>query len=483
MVFDSLGFAFFLLIVFSTYWLLFNRSAKSQNILLLSASSFFYAYADWRFLALLFLNIIINYFLGIKIADSKIVKTRQQFFWIGLAFNIGVLGVFKYFNFFYDSFANLLNLFGANIEYNGLKILLPLGISFFTFQTLGYLTDVYNEEINPSRDLLIFATYVSFFPKLLAGPIERAQKFIPQIEIKREFNYDLAVDGMRQILWGLFAKMVISNNCTYVADIIFNDFQTENGSTLLFGAFIYAFQLYADFSGYSNIAIGVSKLFGIRLMTNFSTPYFSTNISDFWKKWHISLSSWMMDYVHAPLSFILRKYKYMGSFLSIITTFLLVGFWHGAEWKYVVFGILNGIYFIPLILLKRPNRIPIVAKGKMLPSIKEFFQMLALFTLVTITMIFFRAENVGVAISYISGILSSSILSLPEFPDMKMGLLTFILILLFIIIEWLAREQQFAIAQVGLRYSKYTRWILYYIILFSIFIFAGSNQQFIYFQF
>ncbi len=307
MVFNSPEFVLFLPIVFILYWFVFSKSAKSQNIILLLSSIFFYVWADWRFLFLVGANVLFNFFIGIQIQDAQKEKHKQQLLWLGIFFNLGILGYFKYFNFFYDSFVDLINLSGGNLNYSSLKILLPLGISFFTFQTLGYLFDIYNEEIEPCRDILAFSAYVLYFPKILAGPIERAQKFIPQIEVKRLFDNNLAFDGLRQILWGLFAKIVIADNCAGLVNEIFANPETQSGSMLMIGSVFFLIQIYCDFSGYSNIAIGVSKLLGIKLMTNFATPFFSTNISDFWKKWHISLTSWLMDYVFTPLSFLIAE--------------------------------------------------------------------------------------------------------------------------------------------------------------------------------
>jgi D-alanyl-lipoteichoic acid acyltransferase DltB (MBOAT superfamily) len=461
----------------------FNKSVKQQNILLLIASLFFYGYADWRFLFLLCISSLLNFFIGMKIYRTQKDVNKKRFLWLALVINIGVLGYYKYFNFFFESFAAFFNLFGANLHYSPLHILLPLGISFFTFQMLGYIIDIYWEEIEPCDNLLNFSTYVVYFPKLLAGPIERAQKFLPQIEVRRDFNYSLAAAGMRQILWGLFAKLVIANNCAIYANFIFGDHQNANGSTLLIGIFFYAFEIYGDFSGYSNIAIGVSKLFGINLMTNFSTPFFSTNISDFWKKWHISLTTWMMDYVNTPLSFQLRGFKKAGMLISIICTFLLVGLWHGADIKYLLYGLLHGLYFVPLLLFNTSKRTSVVAKGNLFPSLLEAFQMLGLFIVVSFTLVFFRAESISDAMSYLKGIFANNIFSIPFFPFRGMALVTLMLVLIFIFIEWFGRENPYPMANLDEKYPKFKRWLIYYILAMVIFVFSGINQQFIYFQF
>jgi alginate O-acetyltransferase complex protein AlgI len=479
MIFNSLAFSLFLPIVFILYWFLFNKSAKKQNILLLSASLFFYGWADWRFLFLVIMNALLNYYIGTGISNTQKEKIKKRLLWLGLLINLGVLGYFKYFNFFYDSFADLFNLFGANLNYSSLKIILPLGISFFTFQTLGYIIDVYNEEIEPYRDLLVFTTYVTYFPKILSGPIERAQKFIPQIEVRRNFDYQLANDGLRQILWGLFAKIVVADNCAALVNNIFDNYQNQSGSMLLLGSFCYLIQIYCDFSGYSNMAIGISKLFGIKLMMNFATPFFSTNIGDFWKKWHISLTTWMMDYVFTPLSFILRKYKKKGLILSIITTFVIVGLWHGANWTFIVFGLLQGLYFIPLIFKGNLNQPSSNAPTNLLPSLKYFFQMIGLFFLLMLTAVFFRSESVGQAVEYLSNIFSTSLFVR---PDIEQIIFILPIIIFFLIIEWISKDKQHAMQFDN--HSVYIAWSAYLIIGFIVVLsFKSNNSSFIYLQF
>ncbi len=481
MVFNSLDFVFFIIPVFLLYWLVFSKSNIYQNLFLLTVSIFFYTWADWRFLALLLGSTLINYYLGLKIYSSPEDRKKSIFLYIGLVFNVGLLLYFKYFNFFYEGFYEILNVFGSTSTYNSLQILLPLGISFFTFQTLGYLIDVYNEEIEPTQNLLDFSVFVVFFPKILSGPIERASSLIPQIKEKRVISYEVSVDGLRQILWGLFAKIVVAENCALIVNPIFNNYENESGSTLLLGTFFYAIQLYADFSGYSNMAIGVSKLFGIQLMRNFSTPFFSTNISDFWRKWHISLTTWMMDYVFTPLSFTLRRHQKKGLIISIITTFVLVGFWHGANWTFVVYGLLHGIYFIPLVFSGKMNTSEIVAKGKLLPSIKEILKMLLLFVLIMLTDVFFRVESVSVGFEYLQGIFSLSIIDLPSVLFTSTILITITLVGFFILVEWMNREKKHDF-EIG-NYNIYLRWVSYIFIFVLILIFGKSAETFIYFQF
>ncbi|WP_438423344.1 MBOAT family O-acyltransferase [Aquimarina macrocephali] len=445
------------------------------------ASIFFYAWADWRFLFLLIASILINYYLGLKIHNTIKESKQKMLLNLGLVFNIGLLVYFKYFNFFYEGFYKIVNVFGTDLDYNTLSILLPLGISFFTFQTLGYLLDVYNEEVEPSNDLLDFSVFIAFFPKILSGPIERAGSFIPQIKKKRELSYATSVDGLRQILWGLFTKVVVAENCAAIANPIFNNYEDKPGSVLVIGAFFYAIQIYADFSGYSNMAIGISKLFGLQLTRNFATPFFSTNISGFWKKWHISLTTWMMDYVFTPLSFTLRRLHKKGLVISIIATFILVGFWHGANWTFIVFGLLHGIYFVPLVYSGSMNASDIMAKGKWFPSFKEIYKMIGLFVLVMMTDVIFRVDSVAVALDYYKGIFSSSIIKYPASYVTANTLMIVALIGFFMLIEWANREKKhdFEISN----YNVYLRWSSYIFIFLLILFFGRSSDTFIYFQF
>jgi alginate O-acetyltransferase complex protein AlgI len=485
MIFNSIEFALFLPIVLFLYWFVFKKNAKTQNILLLLASIVFYCMANWKFIFLLSASGFINFYLAELITKKKEGKIRRFIFYSGIFFNVGILLYFKYFNFFIQSFITLFNYSGVNIGFTPFHILLPLGISFFTFQMIGYLIDVNNEEIEPTSDLLSFCTYLAYFPKILSGPIERVQRFLPQVQKKREFNYDLMVDGMRQVLWGLFKKMVIADNCTPIVDTIFNNFQKMNGSTLLLGAFFYIINVYADFSGYSDMACGISKLFNIKITNNFAYPFFSTNISSFWQKWHISLTSWMMDYIFTPLNFILRKYKNYGLVISIIITFLTVGLWHGAKWTFVVFGILHGLYFMPLILKGSMNKNKIIAKGKLFPSFIEIFEIFGLFLLVSVTAALLRADNLDQGLKYLSGIFSKSIFSIPDFNGRGHAFFILILILFSFSVEWFSRRREFPLASLDLFWSKPLRWICYLVIIIGIYFFGYSYESvnFIYFQF
>jgi D-alanyl-lipoteichoic acid acyltransferase DltB (MBOAT superfamily) len=396
--------------------------------------------------------------------------------------NLGFLGLFKYYNFFLDNFISSFLLFGIEINANSLNIILPVGISFYTFQTLSYTIDVYNKKIEPTKDLIAFSAFVSFFPQLVAGPIERATNLLPQFYKKRQFDYCKSVDGMRQILWGFFKKIVIADNCAQYANDIFNNSADYGGSTLILGALFFTFQIYGDFSGYSDIAIGTSRLFGFNLKQNFAFPYFSRDIAEFWRRWHISLSTWFRDYLYIPLGG-----SRGGNWIKIRNTFIIFivsGFWHGANWTFIVWGALNAFYFLPLLLTKNNrNNLDSVAQGKYLPSIKELSSILGTFSLTVFAWIFFRANNIDHAVSYLSEIFSPSLFEIPYFNNGTSSFSIIILVIVFIIIEWLGREDQYAIENLGLKWHPFIRYAMYFFIIFMLFWFGGNVQQFIYFQF
>ena len=351
MLFNSIDFAIFLPIVFVVYWFVANRSVKIQNFLVVAASYVFYGWWDWRFLSLILFSTMIDYCVGRGLLNQQNQFKRKVLLWTSILVNIGLLGFFKYYNFFLDNFIAAFTFFGSEIHSTSLNLILPVGISFYTFQTLSYTIDVYKRKLEPTKDFVSFAAFVSFFPQLVAGPIERATHLLPQFYKKRTFDYGRAVDGMRQILWGLFKKIVIADNCAEYANLIFNNSADYSGSTLVLGALFFTFQIYGDFSGYSDIAIGTSRLFGFDLMRNFNFPYFSRDIAEFWRRWHISLSTWFRDYLYIPLGG-----SKGGLWLKIRNTliiFVVSGFWHGANWTFVVWGALNAIYFIPLLLSNR----------------------------------------------------------------------------------------------------------------------------------
>ena len=485
MLFNSIDFAIFLPIVFFLYWFVTNKNLKLQNLLIVLVSYVFYGWWDWRFLSLIFFSTIIDYTIGrkLKIEENKI--KRKSLLWTSILVNLGFLGFFKYYNFFLDNFITAFSFFGQEIQANSLNIILPVGISFYTFQTLSYTIDVYKRKLEPTKDFIAFSAFVSFFPQLVAGPIERATNLLPQFYKKRIFKYDKAVDGMRQILWGLFKKVVIADNCAQFANQIFENYSDLNGSTLVLGAIFFTFQIYGDFSGYSDIAIGTSRLFGFNLMQNFNFPYFSRDIAEFWRRWHISLNTWFRDYLYIPLGG-----SRGGTWMKIRNTFIIFlvsGFWHGANWTFIIWGFLNACYFIPIMLSKNNRKnLNTVAEGRLIPTIKELIQMLMTFGLTVIAWIFFRAENMTIAISYLNKMFSSTILKLNGgdflFTDLHPLKMIF-MITVFILIEWFGRENKFAIQKLGSRWKAPLRYTLYYLILFSIYWFSGEEQQFIYFQF
>lgn len=480
MLFSSIDFALFLPIVFILYWFVTNKSLKLQNFFIVAASYFFYGWWDWRFLSLIFFSTVIDFTIGQKLSKEENLTKRKVLLWVSIFANLGFLGFFKYYNFFLDNFITAFSFLGTEIKANSLNIILPLGISFYTFQTLSYSIDVYQRKLLPTNDFIAFSAFVSFFPQLVAGPIERATNLLPQFYIKRSFDYAKAVDGMRQILWGLFKKIVIADNCAEFANQIFNNSENMNGSTLFIGALFFTFQIYGDFSGYSDIAIGTSRLFGFYLKQNFNSPYFSRDIAEFWRRWHISLSSWFRDYLYIPLGG--SRGSNLIKVRNIFIIFIVSGLWHGANWTFVVWGALNAIYFLPLLLTNRyRDHLETIAQGKLLPSPKNFLSMLLTFNLTVFTWIFFRAENIGHALSYISVILSPSFFNIPEFIGIYDALITLILVGVLFIFDWYGREQQYAIA--NLKLNRPLRWIFYIVVIILIFWLGGNEQEFIYFQF
>ena len=482
MIFNSLNFAIFLPIVFILYWFLTAKNLKFQNILLLVSSYFFYACWDWRFLFLLIFSTLLDYYTGIKMSDAKSQTTKKFWFWLSISINLGFLGVFKYYNFFAESFAAAIANFGMQVNPWTLKVILPVGISFYTFHGLSYVIDIYKDRIKAEKNFIDYSVFVSFFPLLVAGPIERATHLLPQIQKKRTFDYVKAVDGLRQILWGLFKKVVIADNCAEFANMIFDNHTSYSGSTLLLGAIFFTFQIYGDFSGYSDIALGTARLFGIDLLRNFAFPYFSRDIAEFWRRWHISLSSWFRDYLYIPLGG-----SKGGMWMKIRNTFIIFlvsGFWHGANWTFIIWGLLNALYIMPSIIFNtNRNNMDIVARGKYLPSLKDFFQIAMTFGLTVFAWIFFRAESVSHAFEMITNIFSKTTIAIPEFRGMYKALVTLMLTVIFIILEWIGRENDFAIQKFGFGWNSKIRWGFYFLLVSSIFYFAGKEQVFIYFNF
>lgn len=480
MFFNSIDFAVFLPIVFAIYWLLKGRT-RAQNLFLVLASYVFYGWWDWRFLSLIVLSSAVDYFLALRIVSAS-ESRRKLLLGCSLTVNLGLLGVFKYYNFFADSFVDAFSLMGFEMKRSGLNIVLPVGISFYTFQTLSYTIDVYRRRIEPVRDGVAFFAFVSFFPQLVAGPIERAAHLLPQFEDQREFNYSRAVDGLRQMLWGFFKKVVVADNCAEWVNRIFDAPDQYHGAMLIFGVFLFAFQIYGDFSGYSDIAIGLSRLFGFSLMRNFAYPYFSRDIAEFWRRWHISLSTWFRDYLYIPLGG--NRGTRWQSIRNVFVVFLMSGLWHGANWTFVVWGFLHALYFLPLWLAgsHRSHTGP-VAPGRRLPSWRDALQIACTAVLTGLAWIFFRAASLSDAVHYLYGIVTRLHLPFSDFstPGLKARYLFPVLIL--IAVEWMQRDRQHGLDFEGRRIPVAVRWIIYYVLTVLLLFAAGSPQEFIYFQF
>jgi len=394
MLFNSIEFAIFLPCVFVVYWFVVNRNLQLQNAFLLAASYLFYGWWDWRFLSLIVFSSTVDYLVGLQLGKEERLKKRKLLLVVSLLTNLGFLGFFKYYNFFAESFIDAFTLMGSNFSAERLDIILPVGISFYTFQTLSYTIDVYNRKLEPTRSALDFFAFVSFFPQLVAGPIERATALLPQFYVKRVFNYSLAISGMRLIVWGLFKKMVIADNAAMIVDGIFTGYEGQSSLSLVVGMLLFAFQIYCDFSGYSDIAIGTARLFGFELMTNFRFPYLAKDISEFWKRWHISLSTWFRDYVYIPLGG--SRVGRWHALRNIFVVFIVSGFWHGANWTFLAWGFIHAALYLPVFFGSGSK--PVEFNGF---SVKNTMNILITFVLVCFAWVFFRAPSVTDAVMYI----------------------------------------------------------------------------------
>jgi alginate O-acetyltransferase complex protein AlgI len=476
MLFNSIEFLLFLPIIFILYWFVFNKNLKIQNTLILLSSYLFYGWWDYRFLSLIFLSTIVDYIIGLNIPKQDSKKKQKLLLWCSVLFNLSVLGFFKYYNFFVDSWIDLFSSVGYEIKSVWtLNIILPVGISFYTFQTMSYTIDICRKKLEPTKDFISFASFVSFFPQLVAGPIERASNLLPQILKKREFKHEQGVQGLRLILWGMFKKVVIADSLAPIVDNIFSNYQDFGGGTLLLGTIYFSFQIYCDFSGYSDIAIGTSKLFGFELMSNFKFPYFSRNIGEFWRKWHISLSTWFRDYLYIPLGG--SKEGKQKSIRNIFIIFLVSGFWHGANWTFIFWGLFHSILFLPSFIFKtnRKHRTSIVAQHTLLPTLNEFLQIGTTFLLVTIAWVFFRSETIGDSFGYLTSMISD----INTFTHLSPKIGFYILIL--ILVDW---TQRFNERNLFFNFPKLFFKIFVIICIFLILInFKNESQQFIYFDF
>lgn len=482
MIFNSLTFLLFFVAVFLIYWFPLKNTTRGQNIFLLLASYFFYGYADWKMLPLLIAATLIFYYLGRAIAGAKSEKQGYWLTFAGVALGVGTLLYFKYFNFFIESFASLFNAVGLHANLHTFNIIMPLGISFFTFRLLSYIIDIYRGKGQPTDDIIAFGTYVAFFPCILSGPIDRPA-FIKQLQAKREFSYDQAVDGCRQILWGLFKKIVVADNCAIYVDQVWGDIPHQSGSTLVLAAILYSFQMYADFSGYSDMTIGLGKLIGFNITKNFNYPFFAVNVADYWRRWHMSLTSWLTDYVFMPLNIKFRDWGNFGMILAIIINMVVVGMWHGANWTFAVFGLYHGLLFVPLILSGAFFKKAKIQTNKLgLPVLKDFGRMVLTFTLVTIGLMIFRADNVPQVWEYMCGICDKSLLSTPWLMTQIYYIPQFLFILLMFAAEWIQRKQEYALAIDAIQ-SKTLRYSIYSLIVILLMWVGGQAETFIYFQF
>lgn len=482
MLFNSFQFLIFLPIVFILYWFVF-RKLHIQNILVVVTSYIFYGWWDWRFLILIFITTLFSYLSGLLIWRHR--NRGKLICAVNIIINLAILGYYKYFNFFADNLQLLFSQFGYQLDWVTLDIILPVGISFYTFQALSYTIDVYRKDTQATTDFIAFTSFISFFPQLVAGPIERSTNLLPQFLKPRIFDYNNAVIGLRQILWGFFKKLIIADNCAFLANEIFDNYQDCNGSLLLLGALFFTFQIYGDFSGYSDIAIGTARLFGISLMKNFNLPYFSRDISEFWRRWHISLNKWFIDYVYIPLGGS-RVSKFI-SIRNVFIVFLLSGLWHGANWTFVAWGLYNGLLIIILIVLgKNIKRENIISPNNPFPSIIETGEIILTFVLVVFGWILFRAENLSIAIDYIVRMCNSSIMSMPNFREIGLSLIkltyTIGFIVILQIVDWVQRKQDFGLEISNIKFRS-IRWSIYLFIILVFTIFAGGQETFIYFQF
>lgn len=482
MLFNSFEFLIFLPIVFLLYWFVF-RGRIAQNILVVVASYVFYGWWAWRFLVLIFITTCLSFLSGILI--DKYRDKGKLICGANIAINIGILCYYKYFNFFAENLQALFSQIGYQLDWVTLDIILPVGISFYTFQALSYTIDVYRKDTPATKDFIAFTSFISFFPQLVAGPIERSTNLLPQFLKPRKFDYTNAVVGMRQILWGFFKKLIIADNCAQLANTIFDNYQDCNASLLLLGALFFTFQIYGDFSGYSDIAIGTARLFGINLMKNFNLPYFSRDNAEFWRRWHISLNKWFIDYVYIPLGG--SRCKKSIVIRNILIVFFLSGLWHGANWTFVVWGLYNGIIIALLTLLKlNTKRSQIISENSFIPPIKEIGQIALTFCLVVIGWILFRAEDMTQAIDYIIKLIDTSIFSVPNFRMIGMSFVkisyTIFFIVILQLIDWIQRKQDFGLEISNIKYRP-VRWGIYVAFILIFTIFSGGQEEFIYFQF
>ena len=481
MLFNSIGFVLFFVVVFFVYHIALKERTKAQNVFLLIASYFFYGYASLKMLPLLIIVTLAFYFLGIAIGKASTEKRANLLSTLGILFGIGILLYFKYFNFFIESFDSLFNSLGLHANLHTFNIVMPLGISFFTFRLISYVIEIHRGMMEPTKNFVEFATYVAFFPCILSGPIDRPA-FMKQLQQRRNFNYELTVDGLRQILWGLFKKVVIADNCARYVDQVWSDYANFGGSTLVLAAILYAVQLYTDFSGYSDMAIGIGKMLGFRITANFRYPYFATNVAEFWRRWHISLTSWVTDYVFMPLNMAFRDLQQFGMVLAIVINMLVVGMWHEANWTCFFYGLYHGLLFVPLVLSGAFYRRSEIELNRLsLPKVGSFLKMLLTFVLVTFSFVIFRAETITQAWAFICAI-PNHFFETPWLIKKFFYIPLFSCILLLFISEWIQRDKEYALDLSGIK-SHFLKFGIYFLICGLIFWLGGEAETFIYFQF
>lgn len=483
MLFNSIEFLLFLPVVYLLYWFVFNRKLLWQNALLLLSSYFFYGWWSWQFMGLLMLSTLLDFAYGFGVASEN-RKKAKLFLWLSVLNNLGILGFFKYYNFFAEQFQLGFAKLGLHVHPVLLDIALPVGISFYTFHGMSYVFDIYRGQQKPVRSFIEYAVFVCFFPLLVAGPIERANHLLPQVRQTRVFNFKQSVDGCKLILWGLFKKVVIADSLAGIVDEIFLNYPNHDAFTLIMGAVAFSFQIYGDFSGYSDIALGTAKLFGFELLSNFKFPYFSRNVAEFWRRWHISLSSWFRDYLYIPLGG--SKLGKSKAVRNTFIIFLVSGFWHGASWNFITWGFLHACGFMPLLLMNRNRRhlSTVVAQDNRLPSFKELMQMLSVFVFVSFAWIFFRAADMGSAWGYIHRIGENALANPSQFAHLPGGKSAFLYILPLIVLDWKLRHNERELKSIA---NPYLRWTVYFILtlitLTYMNLFSGGKIDFIYFQF
>ncbi|KIA89933.1 MBOAT family O-acyltransferase [Kaistella jeonii] len=477
MLLNSYFFIFFFIILFLIYWRL-GKNATIQNGVLLLGSCIFYFSWSPQFLILLLVTIAATFYISKKIfaADDS---SRKWWSRLGILVVLLQLLYFKYFNFFIENIHDFLQHIGFDTQKNILSIILPIGISFYSFRMIGYLLDVRNKKIKEIPSLLEYSVFVSYFPTMISGPIDRALPFVKQIKLKRDFSSENFTNGLRQLLWGLFKKLVVADSIATITSPIFETYSTLNGSALLIGSMLYFVQLYADFSGYSDMAIGISKLLGIKVHVNFKFPLFAQNAADFWRKWHISLTSWLTDFVFTPLSIQFRDFGKWGLILAIIINFFLIGLWHGAEWHYVVFGLVNGLMYVPLILGGKLGK-KLKTTAGLFPTFLEARNIAITFLSFTLIMILFSVKDLAMAGEFYKKIFSSSLFQIPNFPFQKE---VAVLIFFMLALEWITRHQEFALENFLNSKPRFVRWGFYYVLIFLVFLFYIAPKGYIYAQF